>query len=156
DGHVADGTPDRLGEIEVRIPEAPAHRERDVDVALRVLHERDDHAQWQAEVALGSVIRARPGDLEPAQANVGLGIQNVALHPAAEPRAEPAIPRLPRDLTQPVRVRVRHGEAPEVAAHVEPEWSAQGATRSADRQERTGTRPSRELELRRLSCPSRR
>src|SRR5204862_1973718 len=108
-------------------------RERQVDVALLVLHEGGEDAERQPDTLLRLVVLAAH-ELQAAQADVGLGRERVPVQPTLELRREPALGRLPSDLLEQVRVRSRQRKVSKLAVEIELQRTAERAHGAVERQ----------------------
>ena len=76
----------------------PLTGQRDADVAVRVLHQRDEHAERQPDARLRLIVAAGLGDLQATHENLAARVERIAVDAAADARREPArrAPATPR------------------------------------------------------------
>ena len=118
--------PDRLVQVEARIGERAADRQRDVDVAARILHERDDHAERDADPALRRVVARDARKLKPGQVQIRLRIERVAVDATFDARRESSVPRDPCQVVPEIRVHAGNAEVAQLAREVDVHRPAEG------------------------------
>src|SRR6185369_11122858 len=79
---VPDRAPDGLAEVEARVAQPPSHRQVHADVAARVLHERDEHAEWQPDPRLRLITLAGARELKPAHLDLRPRVERIAVDAA--------------------------------------------------------------------------
>ena len=142
EGEAAQRAPDRVTELELRRRQAAVHGQRELQVALPVLQQRDEGVERQPDGPLGRLrARRRAHDLEAVGADVVDRVELVALDAVVRGERERALTRGPPEQRVEIGVRARRGVAAQREDDVRGGRGADGAELAADRQRRA--RPDR-------------